>query len=238
MPHAAKCLCSVFLFCLVCVNPVTAEELSDFAERISTAYLAADRPTALMNLFYMNGVDDETRTMYEQRSVPLTLGRHEDPRISFEPLPGGFTGLYVADGYEYQPNLKLLGYAVLDGKTRAPYGEQAGRYYFTGMTRTLVNPNTLPDVTLQMIVIGFGVPAVEFTGFCDVMQSNNETRRIAIKDNGYGNNTVALRAQYIDQCRVVNESGHGSLQLRLVEDGRDIFVESIEASESLIAYQR
>ena len=166
-----------------------------------------------MDLFYLNGVDDETRTMYEQRSVSLTLGRHEDPRISFEALPVGFTGLYVAHGYEYKPNLKLLGHVVLDGKTHAPYGEQEGRYYFTGMTRTLVNPNASPDVTLQMIVMGFGVPAVEFIGFCDIMQSNNEMRRIALKDNGYGNNTVAVRAQYIDQCRLVNESGPGSLQL-------------------------
>lgn len=238
MPPTVKSLCSTLVFCLVCANPATAEELSDFAERISAAYQTIDRPTALMNLFYLDGVDHETRTMFEQSAIPLTLGKHDDSRISFEALPFDFVGLYVADGYEYKPNLKLLGYVVLDGRTRAPYGAHGGRYFFTGMTRTLVDPNAPPDVTLQMIVMGFGVPAVEFTGFCDVMQSNNKMRRIALKDNGHGNNSVILRAQYIDQCRVVNESGHGSLQVRLIENGQDVFVQSIEASESLIAYQR
>ncbi len=219
---------------------------AELTARIAAAYRAADKTAALLALFHLAGVDPETRAIFERLHAGRLLARYEAPDVAFEPLPEDFDPLQVAAGYEYRPNLELLGTVVLrehgeeSGRnTRIPYGLHGGRYLFTGMTRTAVNPDAPPDKALQMIVIGRAVPPPRFKGFCDVMQSNGRSRRMAIEDNGYGNRTLIVTAQYLERCELTSAlSGDDWLSLRLLEDDREILVRRIEAPETTISWRR
>ncbi len=219
---------------------------AELTARIAAAYRAADKNAALLALFHLAGVDPETRAIFERLHVGRMLARYEAPDVAFEPLPDDFDPLQVAGGYEYRPNLELLGYVVLrvhgeagGRNTRIPYGLHGGRYLFTGVTRTAVNPDAPPDKTLQMIVIGLAAPPPRFKGFCDVMQSNGQSRRMSIEDNGHGNRTIIVTAQYLERCELTSElSGGDWLSLRLLENDREIFHERIEAPESSLSWRR
>jgi hypothetical protein len=222
---------------------------AEFTARIAAAYEAADKAekkTALLALFHLEDVDPETRAIFERTHVGRFLARYETPTVAFEPLPDDFDPLQVAGGYEYRPNLELLGTVVLREQgdeggrnTRIPYGLHGGRYLFTAVTRTAVNPDAPPDKSLQMIVIGLAVPPPRFKGFCDVMQSNGESRRMAIEDNGHGNRTLIVMAQYLERCELTSDlSGDGALSLRLLEDDREILHQRIEAPESTLTWRR
>lgn len=218
--------------------PAKAETLDEFANRIGAAYRAADKDAALKALFYLDGVDPDTMKMYEQRTIKRMLGRYDSPAITFEPVPAGNDFTYVAQGYEYRPNLKIVGYAVLNGKTKAPYGIRGDRHYFIGVLRTKIEPPPPPDTLLQMMVIGMGSPPVTFTGYCNVLQGNGKLRRMELEDSGRGNTTSAIMAQSIEQCELTNTSGRGALSLRLSEGETEIFKQRVEAPDATITYRR
>lgn len=218
--------------------PVHAESRDKFVERVHTAYGATDKMAALKRLFYLANVDAETVKKYESRIIGRMLGKYQDPKIVLEPLPGDFDPVQVIGAYEYRPNVKPLGYVVLDGRTKVPYGEHEGRYYLTAVTRTEITPAPAPDRMLQMMVIGLGHPPVRFEGHCDIMLGNGRIRRITLEDNGHGGNTAIITAQYIDACTLINKSGRGGLSLRLQEGTEEIFHQRASAPDSEISYRR
>jgi hypothetical protein len=225
-------------FSILFVPPAAAESLDEFRGRVAAAYSADDKIKALRALFYFRGVDAETLARYDERLIPRVLGKYDSPTIAFDQLPADFDPLQVLDGYEYRPNLRPIGYLVLNGRTRVPFGVHMGRYYFPGVLRKAVNPNAPPDKTLQMMVVGFADPPVEFEGYCDIMQSNRKLRRLVLTNNGHGNRTLVVRAQRIESCRVTNTSGRGSLSLRLTENDAEFFKSQVEAPETTITYHR
>ena len=149
----------------------------------------------------------------------------------------------MRNGYEYKPVLEPIGKVVLrsgeqSGYFSLIYGEKDGKYYYTGPTKTLVNPNHVPDKVLQIIVGGNGDPVLKYDGYCNVMQSNNKIMRKALNDKNKGNafQTIQLYAQYIEKCEVNNNSQSGSLSLRLLEESETIFEDQIETQETKIIY--
>ena len=50
-----------------------------------------------------------------------------------------------------------------------------------------------PDRMLQMMLVGMASPPVNYTGHCDVMQSNGKIKRMELEDNGHGNTTAGSR---------------------------------------------
>lgn len=231
------------LIAAVLLNPFLAvhahaDTPEQFVERVKAAFQHADKTAALKRLFYFEDVDPETRKIYDSRIIGRMLAKYDRPKIALEPLPPEFDPVQVVDGYEYRPNVEVVGYVVLEGKTRVPYGRRDGRYYITAMTRRAVNPGGPPDKMLQMMVIGIGNPPVRFEGHCDVMQSNGRSKRTKLEDNGHGNRTVIVRAQRIEGCTVVNVSGRGTLSLTLTEGEAEIFKERIEAPKKQILFAR
>jgi hypothetical protein len=232
---------SAMIFVLVALTLSTAagaQSQAKFQRRIDAAFRAEGREAALRSLFYLEGVDAETLAIYEERTIPRMLGSLDEPVLGFEPLPDDFRSEYVSNGYEYRPNLELVGIVVLDGNTRAPYGSHAGRFYFTGMHRTLVDPDAPPDRTLQMIVIGMATPPMTFEGYCDLLQSNGKVHRMDLADHGHGNNSAMMNGQRIESCEVTRTSADGAMSLRLLEGDSEIFQERIEPPERTIRFSR
>lgn len=222
---------------LLAALPAAAQDLDSFKERIAAAFAAEDKPEELRKLFYLGGADQEILDMYDKRTVPM-LARRSPSEIGFEGLRPDFTGVYVQKGYEYRPNLELSGYVVLDGKMRIPYGAHDGEFYFTGMTRTLVSADPLPEVTLQINVFGFSSPPTRYSGSCTIMQSNGKTREYPLEDNGLGNNTMMVNAVRVESCSAEKLSGDGPLHLRIVEDGQTVFEAQQDAVGTPIRYIR
>lgn len=130
----------------VLANPArAAEAIEAFLSRVEAAYGAPDPTAAMMRLFYFEGVDAETRETYDKTLIPHLLRGHDAPTVGVEPVPDDFDPLYVLNGYEYRPNLTPLGYLVIDGTTKAVYGQHEGQYYLVGTTRIAVNPDGQPD---------------------------------------------------------------------------------------------
>lgn len=219
-------------------QPVRAEQPGDFLTRIARAYASGDRNKALFDLFFVDGMDEETLAMYETRIVGRMLGEHDAPTLALEPLPDGFDPVQVGNGYEYRPNLTLLGYVVIDGKTRAPYGHRGDRYYLAGMTRTLITDPAGPEQMLQMIVIGMDHPPIRFDGHCRVLLANGDRKRIALEDEGLTNKTMLVAGVRIEACELRNLSGRGAMMLRLLEGDDQIFDRRIEAPEDSISFVR
>lgn len=231
----AACLCVL----IVCVgSSIHAESRDEFVERVHAAYRGPDKLAALKALFYLANVDAETLLTYESRIIGRMLGKYDDPTVTLEPLPHDFDPVQVIRGYEYRPNVKPLGYLVLSGRTKVPYGEHAGRYFLTAVTRTKITPTPPPDRMLQMMVIGAGHPPVRFNGHCDIMLANGKVRRMTLEDNGHGGNTAIITAQYIISCDLINKSGHGALSLRLQEAEKMVFQQRVTAPATTIAYRR
>lgn len=218
--------------------PAWAEAPQDFVDRIAAAYQAPNRFDALRELFYFDGVDAATLWLYEDSIIRKSLSRHERPAIALEPLPEEFDAVNVLNGYEYRPNLDVLGFVVLDGSTKVPYGEHDGRLYLTAMVRKPAALEGPPEQDLRVKVEGRGTSAVRFTGYCDIMQSNGKTRRMTLKDDGRGEQTIAVRARFIEACEVTNLSEKGMLILRLLEGENTTFEARIHSPEKTITFIR
>jgi hypothetical protein len=79
-------------------------------------------------------------------------------------------------------------------------------------------------------------PPATFHGWCDIRLSNGTVRRVALEDQGNGNQTRVMRGQAIDACEVVKTSPRGPLSLRLLEGDDTIFEERVETPEGRIRY--
>lgn len=229
------CLC---LLMVITGSPVRAESKKAFVERVRAAYRAPDKLAALKRLFYLANVDGETRRSYDRRIIGRMLGKYDAPEVTLEPLPNDFNPVQVIGAFEYRPNVKPLGYVVLAGRTKVPYGQRDGRYFLTAVTRTRISPAPPPDKMLQMMVIGFGHPPVRYGGYCDIMQGNGKVRRMVLEDQGRGGNTAIISAQYIVGCELINKSGRGALSLRLQEGEVVVFRRRLTAPDASITYRR
>lgn len=217
-----------------------AESMDTFKSRIEAAFADEDTTAAVTRLFYRENLDQEMSAMLDrtvQRLISL-----EQVDVQFLPVPEDAQLIGVVDGYEYRPNLEVLGYVSLGknrmgGTTKAPYGQAPdGRYFLTATTKTLVNPDASPDKQLHMIVVGIGHPAVTFKGWCDVLLSDKSTTRRPLTDSGNGNHTLIMRGQAIQECQVTNTSSRGILSLKLMEDQELIFEERIESPDNTIIF--
>ncbi len=229
---------SLCLVLVIAAQPALAQNLDRFAERIRSAFQAADKAVALKRLFHLDGVDAETMEMYDKRIIGRMLARIEAPTIGFEKLPADFDPVYVRDGYEYRPSVAEAGFVVLNGKTRLVYGVHDGRFSFSGVTKTAVNPGGPPDRMLQMMVLGIGAPPVRYSGHCQVMQSNGRLKRMTLEDSGVGNTTAIIMAQHIERCELTKLSPQGTLKLRLQEGEAVSFERRIAGAGATISYRR
>lgn len=242
---------SVFLLLLLSqALPVVAGERDlrhDFLERIETAFNQPDsgaRAEAMKNLFYRENLDENTGALLDRTVQQLLKSDHQ--HIEFAPLPGNMELVHVLNGYEYRSNLVPLGQVVFTdpgapagNATSILYGKhpQQERYYFPATVRKQVNPAAREDKLLQILAVGIGNPPVEFKGWCDLLLSNGETRRVTLQDNGVGNHTRILRGQKITACELLRESKQGSLSLRLLEGQKQIFMRRIDATADTIHYR-
>jgi hypothetical protein len=229
---------SLFLLLAITTLSALAGNTDRFAERIRAAFKAADKTVALKGLFHLDGVDAKTMKTYDRLIIGRMLARYDAPTVEFAPLPADFDPVYVRDGYEFRPNLALVGFVVLNGKTRLAYGEHDGRFYFAGVNGTAVNPGGPPDRMLQMMVLGIGAPPVRYTGHCDVMQGNGRLKRMTLEDSGIGNTTAAIMAQHIESCELTKLSPQGTLKLRLQEGDTVSFERRIARDRETITYRR
>lgn len=238
MARAAIFLSLWFFLFQGIAGPARAESIDAFLSRVRQAYAAPDKAAALRQLHYLEGMDAETVAMYDARIIGRMLGKYENPSLAVEPLPDDFAGLQVAGGYEYRPNLAPLGYVVIGGKTRAPYGRRGERFYFTGMTRTAIANPAGPELVLQMLVMGMGNPAIRFDGHCEVLLANRTRQRVRLNDEGLASRTMLVVGVRIEACELRNLLGHGSLMLRLLEGDEQIFNRQIDAPEAAITFSR
>lgn len=111
----------------MCVALVShAESLDTFKSRIETAFTSQDTTTAVTRLFYSENLDREMSAMLDrtvQRLIEL-----EKVTVQFLPVPEDAQLVAIVDGYEYRPNLEVLGYVSLGknrigGTTKTPYGQ-------------------------------------------------------------------------------------------------------------------
>lgn len=218
----------------------SAESLEEFKSRIESAYQQNARTEAVKSLFYQQDLNDEMAAMLEQ--TVQRISEQDKVNVSFLPLPDDKKLVAVVDGYEYRPNLEVIGYVdigenSMGGTTRAPYGKAPdGKYYFTATTKKLVNAGAEPDKQIQMIAIGMGNPQITFEGWCDILLSNNETSRRKLHDQGVGNQTLVMYGQKIQKCQLTNTSERGSLSLRLLSDKDLVFEKRIQAPDNMIIY--
>jgi hypothetical protein len=233
----AVCLAAVAMCLALVPEPGRADSLDQFKSRIERAFAAEDRAAALLSLVELKGADASIMTLYRKRLIPM-LARKQNPDVTFAPLRPGFNPVRVSKGWEYRPSVKLLGYVVLDGRTKVPYGKSDDLHVIAGMTRIKAAANPPAEQTVQVIVIGHAVPAMRFEGECTIMQSNNKTRRLRLGDNGHGNQTIALNAVRIESCEVTNLSGEGTMSLRVLEGQERVFLERATAPDVTIRYTR
>jgi hypothetical protein len=225
---------------LTLLAPFTAqaETVNDFLARVAKAYASPDKQAALRDLFFMKGMDAEIVEMYDSRIIGRMLGKHDSPSLAVAPLPADFDPVQVGGGYEYRPNMAPLGYVVVDGNTRAPYGQHGDRYYLVGMVRTQIENPAGPEQMLQMIVLGFGNPQIGFDGHCDVLLANRSVKRVRLHDEGLTSKTMMVTGVRIEACELRNLSGQGAVMLRLLEGDDQIFDHQVEFPENTISFTR
>lgn len=233
-------LVQVVAVALTIMTPFTAraETIDDFLARVAKAYASPDKRAALRDLFFMDGMDAETVEIYDSRIIGRMLGKHDSPSLAVEPLPADFDPIQVGGGYEYRPNLMPLGYLVVDGKTRAPYGLHGDSFYIVGMARTAIENPAGPEQMLQMIVMGLGNPQIRFDGYCDLLLANRSVKRVGLHDEGLTSKTMMVTGVRIESCELRNLSGQGTVMLRLLEGDDQIFDHQVEFPEKTISFAR
>ena len=246
-------LVASWLLAFVLVAALSGPALADearraaFKTRLEAAFAETDesaRRAAFNALIFKSGLDAET-TRLHQRSLDrfVSTDRNE---VAFAALPADADFEHIVDGYAYRPNLDPVGYVVLTSpddlpgnSTRIPYGvhPDTGAYAFPSTVRTLVNPNAAPDKQIQMIAIGMAHPPLEFEGWCDILLSDDTTRRVILDDQGVGNQTRILRGQAIQGCELTNMSASGTLGLKLIINGETIFDARAESPQSTLSFR-
>ncbi len=233
----------ILVLSLFIITPysATAETIDAFISKIEKAFSIADvenRKQAMLELFYLPNADGEDIKMYHDRIIDKRLGKLEAPKLGTEALPEDFVMSYVNNGIEFKATLTPVGMLTFNEKMKIPYGKKPdGNFALAGMLKHNVIANAPEDVVLNMMVMGMGNPPVRFSGYCDVMQANNKTRRMTFEDNNNGNNTLATWAQYVHSCEVKKLSTHGTLQLRITAGDTDIFKKVISEKDRKIIYQ-
>lgn len=201
------------------------------------------RNAAIGELFWRKGTDAWSEAL--SRRMATQIATLSGQAMTFAPLTPDSEFVYLVSGWEYRPNLKVVGYvmftdpkAAKGNNTKVPYGlAPDGTGYAIPLTlRKLVNPAAPKDKELQMLVVGLAHPAGTFDGWCDVTLSNGATKRFRLHDQGMGNQTRLALGQKFTACRVRNTSGRGSLSLRLYADGKTLFERRIEMPETTITY--
>jgi len=237
----------IFLFQFISAIPLYADQAKqqEFENRMISAFESKDDGASFLNLFYLEGADDEYKEFCN--NMAKESENEDPPQITFEKLSADYNPISILDGYEYKLNLKPLGKITLKfGEKNAsisiPYGEKNREYYFAGRTKTLVNPDAKPDKQLIMMVYGQAPPSLKFDGYCNIMQSNNKTKKLMLSGHLESENQAAaskvksIAGQYIEKCEINNTSQSKILGLRLQEDGQTIFEHQIELPETKIIY--
>jgi hypothetical protein len=135
--------------------------------------------------------------------------------------------------------VKLEGGTERGGNTQLPYALHEGLFVFPATVREILDATAPPDITLQIIAIGMGHPALTFDGWCDVRLSDGSTRRQTVAHvEGAGNSTLVFHGQYFERCKVRNTAGRDALSLRLIEADETIFERRVEAPEIRLSYER
>ncbi len=232
---------------LICPALALADAAQDaFVQRIEAALAqpeGAARERAVAALFHHAPDDDAWTAEFAPRVIRHIVKLH-GRRISFEALSAETETVHLVDGWEYRPNLEVLGQVVFTNlekpgnDTRALYGRDpaSGQLRFPLTTRRLVAPDAPPDKQLQILTIGMHHPPLTFTGWCDIRLSDNSIKRLVLHDQGVGNQTLIRRGQEIRGCEVRNTMGTGALSLRLYVDTEEIFMERAEAPALVIRY--
>jgi hypothetical protein len=221
------------------------DKLERFHDEIDAALAVegeAARIAAVENLFHLDGLDDWERAlaMHLAAQVSALAGQH----VTFDPLEADDPLVQVSEGYEYRPNLNVLGRVVFtdaQGQTTdlffgQPTGQPEAAYRFAATERTLVAPDAPPDKGLEILVVGLNGETPQFAGWCDVALSNGKTRRVPLTDEGAGNVSYYLEGQAIEVCDLDKLSDEGLLSLRLLADGAQIFKQRLEGGAGRITY--
>lgn len=215
-----------------------AEDLEAFRTRIFAASEAEDAHGAMLALIFTDGMDQWESDLAGRTAE--RLAGIESADVSFEPLPDDFEEVNVVDGAElraYPTPEGLVTFSRESGATSSiPYGREQGRYWIIGTRRTVVAEG-VEDATLQILAMGFASPPAEFQGWCDVLLSNGEVRRVEVDDQGIGNQTRIVRGQAINACELRNTGGRGALSLRLLVDSEEVFEGRAEMPEEIVRYE-
>jgi hypothetical protein len=126
----------IFVFSGMATLAFAGEDSQDaFRKRIEAAFEQPDKRAAVRALFYQKNLNEEMQSMLD--GVLKHLLRRQKAQVTYEPVPEDAQLVAVVDGFEYRPNLEVLGYANLGnnemgGTTKVPYGRAPGtdRYYF------------------------------------------------------------------------------------------------------------
>ena len=233
----------ILLLACFWASVLLAETEKEFLERVDRALNKETQMAhidALGALYYRHGIDEQTARFVE-RVLGMLSERKGAQASLVEITDEEFR--HVLNGYEYRPNLTPVGLLKIEGGEKGghstvPYALHENKYYLPATIRERLVENAPPDITLQMLVLGLGYPALKFSGWCDVRLSDGSVKRQAISDGGNGSMSLIFHGQVFERCELESLSRHGTLNFTLIEAENTVFKKSAEHPEKRLKYMR
>jgi hypothetical protein len=211
--------------------------------RIHRAFKTKDA-SALLDLHCWDGVTEKHRTLVAvsvEDSVKYTV---KDVRVSSE-VPGSWLRDRYRNGIRYYNSLPLDGVVRIEvfkqgdqGETEIqewPYGSKNGILYLTATAEEDLNWDGPDDKHLAVIIWMENPRDLKLRGHYSYNVSGVQ-RKVEFEYPDM--NSWNFYGQYVEECSVQRVSGEGRIQLRIAEDGKEIFQSEWVDSDSPIVYKR
>jgi hypothetical protein len=183
-------------------------------------------------LTYMNGMTEYDYKMMETLKPAIIDGR-KIISGEFEDLPEGHKTNFIYDGRSFEPTISPLGLLRLElegGGTVLRYAKDGDRFVLVGTKSEDLGWEGPDDVQLGIVILGYNTKGLK------IEASWNASGRSCSEELDHTSNTFF--GQYLETVKVISENPDAAYQLKIMEDGKEIYKSDLKQGIGKIQYKR
>ena len=214
--------------------PISAEQLRAEAE----SALKAKNTNAFLALFNWDGMPENLKLKLDEETADLFT--HESiTAVKLIALPPDLQLMNEVDGVRYKPNIPVAGMIDIEfpeqgNAMQLPYGQSGNHFYFANTLKEKIATPATKAKRLNISVEGSATPdAAILTGSYVYVKDGKEIKEAI---SGKGNLIQAFWGDYVKSCAVKKTSDKGWIRLKVLEDGKVVYVSAIEETQKTISY--
>jgi hypothetical protein len=214
--------------------PISAEQLRS---ELESAIKAKDT-NAIISLFNLRGVSEDMKS--EAVEAAAEMVKDDIASVKLAPLPADFQHTNELNGVRYFPNVAVVGIIDVEttnpgNGTQIPYGEKDGKFFLPGTIKETFNANAPKEKSLGIMFIGLFPQKEIVNGRYVFSKGGKEINEVVSFTNSI---SFIFWGDSIQSCRFTKSSNEGSMRLKIMEDGKNIFNSGMIKNTNAVSYEQ